>query len=109
MAGAFQVGPVGLRFSGRNGPPVLERVCDQYRSHAHKHDHTTLVLAGSVLISWAGGERELGLYESMEVPAGVEHTIKAREPMSRWVCIFSHRDFDGRVLQHYVGHPHEDE
>lgn len=98
-------GPIAIRRF------VLEHECQELQGHKHNYDHTTLVLRGSIRVSYSyqhegkevSGSHDYSIGESFVVKAEVEHTIKSLEPNSMYACIFSHRDFDGNVVQNYIG------
>ena len=100
------VGPIGVRRH------VLEKTCNESEGHEHNYDHTTIVIRGSIRVTYsypkdgeiaAGESREFAAGELIEIKANVHHTIKALEDNTVYYCIFSHRDFDGLVTQKYVG------
>lgn len=37
------------------------------------------------------------------IAADIRHTLKALDENTQYMCVFSHRDFDGLVTQDYVG------
>ena len=101
------VGPIAVRRG------TLEAICDESAGHEHNYDHVTLVLHGRIRVKYAwdeagrtieGQSKEFAAGETVHIKAKVRHTIKALDPNTRYVCIFSHRDFDGLVTQSYVGH-----
>jgi hypothetical protein len=80
--------------------------------HKHAFDHTTVVLAGAVRVRAVLDdgkliERHFGA--GMEggrhflVRAGVEHEITALVDGTEYWCIYSHRDPQGEVIEHYDG------
>ena len=88
------------------------RVCDCSEGHAHNYDHATIVISGRIRVSYCferGGEtvegesREFGPGEAVAIRAEVRHAVKALEPDTHYLCVFSHRDFGGLVSQSYVG------
>lgn len=98
-------GPVAMR-----GPMVLEKACDANVGHEHNYDHVTLVISGRVRVLYRyvvdgreveGQTEEFGPGEPIEVRAKVRHTITALAPNTVYVCIFSHRDFGGIVVERY--------
>ena len=92
------LGPIAVRKF------TLEKKCDVGELHEHNYDHTTVVFRGSIIVKVDGQEH--GPYEVGEhvvIKAGVKHEIKAQEDGTQYWCIFSHRDFDGTVIQNYVG------
>ena len=106
MADLAIVGPIGVRRF------TLEKVCESHEGHSHNYDHTTIVIRGRVKVAYRyerdgqlidGETREYAAGEYFVCLAKVHHTIKALEDDTAYVCIFSHRDFDGIVVQAYVG------
>lgn len=94
------VGPLGIRTF------ELDKVCDVHVGHQHNYDHTTIVISGRVSILANG--RELGTFgpgEAVAIMANTHHTLKAIEAGTKYLCVFSHRDFGGIVTQEYVGNP----
>ena len=95
------VGPIGIRTI------ILERVCESFRGHAHHYDHTTMAVIGRISVQIGTGEPvELGPGETIVVAAEAVHTVKALTDGAKYVCIFSHRDFDGQIVQTYQGNPY---
>ncbi len=94
------VGPLGIR------PFEFASVCESHVGHQHNYDHTTIVICGRVRVFYLDQDpQEYGPGEYFAVPAKVFHTLKALEPNTKYLCVFSHRDFDGLVTQEYVGNP----
>lgn len=93
---AVIVGPVALR------TVTLERVCESRVRHRHEgFDHATIVISGRVEARHNDvAIGEFGPGESFETPANVDHEVKAIEP-GMFVCVFSHRDLEGRIVQRY--------
>ena len=100
------IGPIGVRRH------VLEHVCEESQGHEHNYDHTTIVIRGRVKVTYSypkdgeivqGESREFEAGECIEIKANVHHTIKALEDNTVYLCVFSHRDFDGLVTQKYAG------
>lgn len=101
------VGPLGIRRE------LLEKTCQEAVGHEHNYDHTTIVIRGRLQITFhqlqATGEwvavsvREYEQGSAIPILATVRHTIKALEDNTQYMCVFSHRDFDGLVTQNYVG------
>lgn len=90
---------------------TLAKTCHENQGHAHHYDHVTFVQAGSVKVFWRKPgetvERESGPFKTGEfflVKAEVSHRLKALEDGTRYACVFTHRDFDGSVVQEYNGH-----
>lgn len=95
---------------------TLEKTCQVNKGHAHQYDHVTFVQAGSLKVFYrlasdpvGSPERESRVFavgEFFLTKANVYHTIKALEDGTRYVCVFTHRDFkDGSVVQEYNGNP----
>jgi len=103
---SFQiVGPIGIHRHH------LAAICEESHGHTHNYDHTTIVLAGRICITrenlidgvWVASlPEEYDRGEAAYVPANEKHTIKALEPNAEWLCVFSHRDFDGLRTQRYT-------
>ncbi len=99
------LGPVALRSF------TLAETCHENQGHVHNYDHVTFVQAGALKVFWRKpGEaveresREFKAGEFFLVKAEVAHRIKATAPGTRYACVFTHRDFDGAVVQEYNGH-----
>jgi len=99
-------GPIGIR------KHILEKVCNVSEGHEHNYDHTTIVVRGSVKVTYKyqkdgemveGETKEFLQGETIFIKADVWHTIKALEDNTIYMCVFSHRDFDGLVTQKYIG------
>lgn len=106
MSSLAIIGPIGYRKF------TLEKVCESHAGHEHNYDHSTIVVKGSIKVIYSyikdgelveGESREFGAGEVVEIKAKVRHTIKALEPNTQYMCVFSHRDFDGLVTQKYIG------
>lgn len=101
------IGPVGIRRE------LLEKVCNESVGHEHNYDHTTIVIRGRLRItyhqlqadgSWAVSKvEEASQGAAVFIAAGLRHTLKALDDNTQYMCVFSHRDFDGLVTQDYVG------
>lgn len=98
------VGPVGLR------PFRLEKTCHAAVGHEHNYDHTTIVIRGRLKVYYEydkdgravrGESGEFGQGETIFIRAKVRHTLKALEDNTVYMCVFSHRDFDGVVCETY--------
>lgn len=91
----------------------LEKLCDVNEGHQHKYDHVTFVQRGRIVVLYRltvdGPEqesKEFKVGEMVLIKATVFHTIKAMEPNTKYVCVFTHRDFDsGEAIQEYNGNP----
>lgn len=104
MTDAIVLGPVAYRKF------ELPRECDENQGHTHNNDHITIVQAGSLVVYWRApgeaAERESRAFRCGDfflVKAAVEHRLKALEPGTRYACVFTHRGFDGAVVQEYNG------
>jgi quercetin dioxygenase-like cupin family protein len=91
---------------------VLGKACESHKGHEHNYDHTTIVIRGRIKVCYeyekdgqtvSGESGEFGPGEDVFIRAKVRHTIKALEDNTVYMCIFSHRDFDGVVVETYVG------
>ena len=99
---AALVGPIGVRRF------VLEKKCHTGALHSHNYDHTTIVIHGRIQISMVVDDveqpsQEYSAGELVPIPAQSKHKIKALEDNSVYLCVFSHRDFEGLVSQWFVG------
>lgn len=99
------LGPVAVR------PFSLAKTCHENQGHTHHYDHVTFVQAGSLKVFWRKpGEAEehesrpFKVGEFFVVKAEVAHRVKALEDGTRYACVFTHRDFDGAVVQEHNGH-----
>lgn len=90
----------------------LDRACESKQGHKHNYDHVTLVLRGRLKVLYSyekdgktveGEAGEFGQGESVTILKHVHHTLIALEDNTIYVCVFSHRDFDGVVVERYVG------
>jgi quercetin dioxygenase-like cupin family protein len=106
MSAAVIVGPIGIRRF------TLDSVCQESVGHEHNYDHVTIVISGRIRVKYRyvqdgkeieGESREFGPGDPVTIKANVRHTIKALAPNTVYLCIFSHRDFEGLVTQTYVG------
>ena len=88
----------------------LEKACESHQGHEHNYDHTTIIIRGSVKVLYEyehdgqtlrGESGEFGPGETIHIRAKVKHTIKALEDNTVYLCVFSHRDFDGVVVESY--------
>jgi len=83
--------------------------------HLHEYDHTTVVTHGRAKILYeymqdgvrvSGESSEIGhgcAKSYIAIKAEVLHTVKALEDDTQYLCMYSHRDFDGTVVQEYNG------
>jgi len=99
-------GPIGYRQFH------LDKTCESHQGHEHKYDHTTIIIRGRVKVFYSyekdgqkveGESEEYGQGETIHIKKNVHHKIKALEDNTQYWCVFSHRDFDGIVCEHYVG------
>jgi quercetin dioxygenase-like cupin family protein len=100
------VGPVAIR------EHELKEICHENEGHEHNYDHTTIIISGRVRVIYSHLEgetliqddiKEFGQGDKIPILANTRHTIKALEPNTIYHCVFSHRDFDGIVIQEYIG------
>lgn len=101
------VGPLGIRRE------LLEKTCQESVGHTHNYDHTTIVIRGRLQITYrqlqADGTyaviktEEAAQGSAVFIAAETHHTLKALDDNTQYMCVFSHRDFDGLVTQTYVG------
>lgn len=93
---------------------LLAKVCETDSGHQHHYDHVTVVIAGRVEVTakwkengeWIEAEPKVFCPgEFFNVKAEVFHKLKALDPQTQYVCMFSHRDFDGQIVQEYNGNP----
>lgn len=100
------IGPIGVRKF------ELAEVCESNAGHQHNYDHVTIVVRGRIKVIYRyeqggqvveGESREFGAGETVTIKANVHHTVKSLEANTLYLCVFSHRDFDGQVIQSYRG------
>ncbi len=97
-------------------PYKLDKVGDSIDGHAHKHDHTTIVLRGGIRIDaiMQDGRRvsreffapddEHGTQRAhVLIKAGVVHRITSLVDHTVAWCIYSHRTAQGDVVQAFNG------
>ena len=98
------VGPLAIRrFHAPNA-------CQAHVGHEHNYDHDTFVLQGRIKVLYGDGteSREVGPLDGpILIKAGVRHTVKALVDDTHFICVYPHRDFDGQVVEHYVGNLEE--
>lgn len=101
-------GPVGVRRF------TADATCRAFEGHEHNYDHATVIVKGRVSISRRvvvhgetidAGTTEHGVGDVVAIPAKMRHTIAALDDDTQYLCIFSHRDFDGLVTEVYTGNP----
>ncbi len=106
MSDVTLIGPVGLRQFH------LGHACESNKGHEHNYDHTTIVIRGRVKVLYeytkdgqtvTGESEEFGQGETIHIRAKVRHTLVALEDNTIYMCVFSHRDFDGIVTEVYTG------
>lgn len=99
-------GPVGYRQF------VLEKTCNINEGHKHNYDHNTIVIRGSLRVTYKdeidgkvieSESRDFYQGEHVHIAKGRYHSIKALEDNTIYQCIFSHRDWDGNIIQSYIG------
>jgi quercetin dioxygenase-like cupin family protein len=89
--------------------PVHGNKGTEVGNHTHNFDHTSFVITGSIHVAFGSpedpGYREAtyGPGEHFLVAATVKHGITMLEDGTRFVCIYSHRDPQGEVVQEYPG------
>lgn len=97
------LGPIGVR-------PFTLGACESNRGHEHNYDHTTIVIRGRLKVLYEyerdgetikGESGELGPGQWLVIKAKVRHTLVALEENTHYLCVFSHRDFDGVVVEDY--------
>ena len=101
------IGPLGIRRE------LLEKICNEAVGHTHNYDHTTIVIRGRLLITYRQMQtdgtlivtktEEAAQGAAVFIAAELHHTLKALDDNTQYMCVFSHRDFDGLVTQSYVG------
>lgn len=99
-------GPIGYRQFH------LEKICQANEGHKHNYDHNTIVIRGSLRVIYKDEvdgkiveteSRDYYQGEHIHIAKGKLHTIKALEDDTIYQCIFSHRDWDGQIIQTYIG------
>ena len=104
MSDLALIGPVGIRSF------TLEKACEANHGHEHNYDHTTIVIRGRLKVLYAyekdgqtieGESEEFGQGETIHIRAKVRHTLIALEANTMYMCVFSHRDFNGVVVETY--------
>lgn len=106
MSDVTHLGPIAYRTF------TLKGVCSENQGHTHNYDHITFVQAGAMKVFWrkpGGEEKESRVFKAGEfflVKAEIFHRLKAMEDGTRYACLFTHRDFDGSVVQEYNGNLH---
>jgi hypothetical protein len=89
-------------------PNELPEVGDKVDGHKHNFDHTTIVFRGAVHVKAKKPdgtviERDFEAPSHFLVRADVEHEITATQPNTVFWCVYSHRDPQARIVQHYDG------
>lgn len=89
---------------------LLENVCESNVGHKHNYDHAMIVIRGRIQVLYRTQEggpvhqsKSFEQGEIVTVKAEVFHEVKALESNTQYICVFSHRDFDGLVTQTYNG------
>ena len=91
---------------------TLAKECEASEGHQHHYDHVTVGIAGRVQVTakWKEGDQWIEDAPRVFLPgqffnvkAEVFHTLKALDAGTKYVCMFSHRDFDGQIVQEYNG------
>ena len=89
-------------------PNHLAKVGDRLAGHRHNFDHVTLVTQGAIHIDATlpdGTTRQLDLDAGgfCVIKAEVLHAITATAAHTEFLCIYAHRDPQGRVVQEFTG------
>lgn len=89
-------------------PNKLAKAGDRTDGHKHNFDHTTVVFKGGVhvkakLPNGTEIERDFIAPSHCLIRADVEHEITALSDDTEYWCVYSHRDPQGEVTQHYDG------
>lgn len=80
--------------------------------HKHFFDHATFVVRGTVRIDKLDEDnnviksitkRAIDGFGWVLIEAGVKHKLTALEPDSIAMCVYSHRNPQGEILEHYDG------
>lgn len=72
--------------------------------HAHDFPHATLIIAGEFDVTVGDAQpRRMLAGETVAVPAHAEHTLIARRDGSQYVCCWPHRNWQGEIVDTYVG------
>lgn len=122
MTALMHKGPLGVREFH------VAAACQQNKGHRHNHDHLTIlgpgdweIVFGEPVLDSAGNEvldqngnptyrsedrRKFNEGEAVTILAGLHHHIKFLGrtdggKTSWYVCAFSHRDFNGVVVERY--------
>lgn len=80
----------------------LPKKGDSIPGHCHNYDHTMFFMKGKATVTvitskGVGDEYEMESPDTMLVPKGVRHAIKALTDDVRFSCVFNHRDKTGNV------------
>lgn len=104
--GEFPLGNIYIR------PHIISKAGEKVAGHKHNFDHVTFVNKGSVRVTKTHPD---GIVEVKEffatsflgsfflVKAEVIHEIEALEDNTIFLCVYSHRDPQGSVVQEYDG------
>jgi hypothetical protein len=89
-------------------PNPLPKKGNMVLGHKHNFDHTTIVFTGSVHVKakLPDGrviEKDFVAPSHFLVKADVEHEIVALEDGTEFWCVYSHRDPQARITEHYTG------
>jgi len=76
--------------------------------HGHKHNHTTFVMSGicrieATLLDGSKFDETFIAPTHAPILAGVRHKLTAMVDGTEWWCVFSHRDFNGQVIEDSIG------
>lgn len=89
--------------------PVLGNVGTNVGGHTHNFDHTSIVIKGAICVLFVD---ESGVTIDSKVfiegqwflvKAKVRHFIECLENETMFLCVYSHRDAQGDVVQSYEG------
>jgi len=73
-----------------------------YEGHEHDHDHTSLLMSGSVSLAVPGYKPVIFTAPAqIIIRAEYEHEITAREDNTLWWCVHAKRDEGGEVIDLY--------
>lgn len=106
MSNLQVIGPIGIR------EYTLGKKCEINEGHEHNYDHTTIVINGGIKVTYSyeqdgktveGESGEFYQGQAVCIKAGVKHAVKALSDNTKYMCVFSHRDFDGVVVEDYNG------
>ena len=97
------LGPFGVRTVTLNG------TCVDRIEHEHKtYDHGTVVISGQIEVTIGDGSPKVfGPGEWVYVPKATKHAVRRVTPSTVYQCVHLHRDFNGIVVESYVGNSQE--